>query len=120
MKFQTPNLGWLIPVLSLGTKAGHTWREMGSAILDEVLDRNILWICKHDPSLQGSLSKDPNWGGADLHLLQKSFEASAVSQKLIAFHVAFLTLIARPEGSTLQQVHFTTLLGTWPIEVKQH
>lgn len=104
MKFQTPNLGWLIPILSLGTKASHTWREISSAILDEALDRNILWICKHDPSLQGSLSRDPVRGGADPQLLQKSFEASAVSQKLIAFHVAFLTLIARPEGSTLQQV----------------
>ncbi|KAK9845157.1 hypothetical protein WJX84_002851 [Apatococcus fuscideae] len=107
VKSQTPNLGWLIPILSLGTQASHTWKEMGNLILEEALDRNILWICKHDPSLQESLSRDPDRGGADHELLRKSFEASAVSQKLIAFHVAFLTHIARPEGSTLQQVMVT-------------
>ena len=92
-------------MMSLGTQASHSWRNMGACILDETLDRNILWICKHDPSLQDSLARDPDRGGADPELLRKSFEASAVSQKLIAFHVAFLTLIARPEGSSLQQVN---------------
>ena len=108
-KAQTPNMGWFIPLLTLGTRPDHTWKRMASVIVEEGLDRSIIWICKHNPSLQESLMKDPDSGGADDDLLQQSFAACCVGLKLTAFHVAFLALIARPQGSTLQQVHATPL-----------
>lgn len=99
-------MGWFIPLLTLGMRPDHTWKRMASMIVEEGLDRSIIWICKQNPSLQESLMKDPDSGGADTDLLKQAFAACCVGLKLIAFHVAFLALIARPQGSTLQQVGF--------------
>ncbi|KAK9843303.1 hypothetical protein WJX74_010075 [Apatococcus lobatus] len=103
VKAQTPNMGWFIPLLTLGTCPDHTWKRMASMIVEEGLDRSIIWICKHNPDLQESLSRDPNSEGPDTELLEQSFAACSVGLRLIAFHVAFLTLIARPGGSSPQQ-----------------
>lgn len=108
-KAQTPNMGWFIPLLTLGTQPDHTWKRMASIIVEEGLDRSIIWICKHNPGLQESLMKDPDSGDIDTNLLQQSFAACCVGLKLTAFHVAFLALIARPQGSTLQQVSLEIL-----------
>ena len=73
-------------------------------IVEEGLDRSIIWMCKQHPGLQESLELDPASGDSDPELLKLSFAACSVGLRLTAFHVAFLTLIARPQGSSLQQV----------------
>lgn len=62
-KSQTPNLGWFIPLMALAPDYDSssemsqqlTWQAMGPTIMHEALDRNIMWICKHNPALQKSL-----------------------------------------------------------------
>lgn len=69
------------------------------------MDRNVLWICKEDPSLANlaNISGGPTPGVEPLRL-KHSFEYSIVSKKLLLFHVYFLTFIARPSGLNLGQV----------------
>jgi hypothetical protein len=50
-----PNLGWLIPLLGLSPR--HSWRAFAPLLIDESFDRNVLWICKHDPSLVEEFKK---------------------------------------------------------------
>lgn len=77
----------------------------GPTIVEEQIDRFILWICKYNPDLQGSLSKDSGSGhDAEQQLLEESFEACTLGLRLLAFHVAFLKLIARPAGTSFVQV----------------
>jgi hypothetical protein len=38
-----------MPLLAVSPR--HSWGQAAPALLDEVFDRNVLWICKHDPSL---------------------------------------------------------------------
>ena len=104
VKGETPNLGWLIPLIALGGDR-QGWKHVGPLIVGEAVDRSIIWICKRYSGLQKSLMKSPSCDEADAELLSRSFEAAAVGMKLIAFHAAFLKLVARPEGSTLVQVN---------------
>lgn len=49
--------------------------------------------------------------GADEELLAAAWESGRVSLRLMAFHVAFLDLVAKPRGVTLEQVRpYLTLL----------
>jgi hypothetical protein len=38
-----------MPLLAVSPR--HSWAQAAPALLDEAFDRNVLWICKHDPSL---------------------------------------------------------------------
>jgi hypothetical protein len=51
IKAQTPNLGLLLPLLSVGSPSRHSWGRMSNAILGESLSRGVMWMCKKDPSL---------------------------------------------------------------------
>lgn len=50
-KAKTPNLGLLLPLLSVGNPSRHSWGEMSNAILGESLSRGVMWMCKKDPTL---------------------------------------------------------------------
>ena len=77
----------------------------GPLIVEEQLDRQILWICKHNPSLQDALDKPPGTKPeADAELVTESFEACKLGLRLVAFHVAFLKLIAKRAQTNFVQV----------------
>ncbi|KAK9828625.1 hypothetical protein WJX72_001162 [[Myrmecia] bisecta] len=102
VKSACPSLGVLVPLLSVSSK--HTWPTAARAIVGESFDRHILWMCQKNPGLAETLAKNPKAGGVDEELLTKGFEGASVSLRLLAFHVVFLRQVARPPGTTLDQV----------------
>jgi hypothetical protein len=50
-KANTPNLGLLLPLLSVGNPSRHSWGVMSDAVLGESLSRSVMWMCKKDPGL---------------------------------------------------------------------
>ena len=111
VKSEIPSIGDWIPLISVSNK--YTWHHVAKAVIGETFDRNVIWICKQDPTLAtladvNKANQNNNNAntkpGVEQHRLDKSFEASLVSQKLILFHVYFLTRVARPPGTSLVQV----------------
>lgn len=49
-KAATPNLGLLLPLLAC-SPARHSWAVMAAPLLQEAMDRKVLWMCKKDPGL---------------------------------------------------------------------
>lgn len=102
IKSVTPNLGVLLPLLSC-SPVKHSWSKMSGALLEEALDRKVLWMCKKDPGLVKSFQAAAG-SAPDMALLHGSWAGAAVSCRLTAFHVAFLQLVAAPRGSGLEAV----------------
>ncbi|KAK9867221.1 hypothetical protein WJX84_008701, partial [Apatococcus fuscideae] len=122
VKAQTPNLGWLIALLSLTPATRHSWRSLGTLVMEEQLDRQILWICQQNPQLQDALDRPPDAEPrADVNLVAESFEACKLGLRLVAFHVAFLKLIARPAGTSFVQVmeSYDMLYGRPPLALQR-
>ena len=89
-----------------GCSNASAMNVQGPLIVEEQVDRQILWICKYNPDLQETLSEaSDSQPAADDALLEQSFEACKLGLRLVAFHVAFLKLIARPPGSSFLQVN---------------
>ncbi|KAK3243807.1 hypothetical protein CYMTET_46556 [Cymbomonas tetramitiformis] len=107
-KAECPSLGdWmpLIGVDSQGPADGHAaWLAVARSLIGEILDRQILWICKHDPELAQCLRKSPQNTDADMKLLQGAFQASKVSLRLVMFHVGFLRLVACPQSAEAHDI----------------
>jgi hypothetical protein len=89
----------------------YRWHHVAKAVISETFDRNVIWICKQDPSLatladinKANANNNGAKPGVEQHRLDTSFEATAVSMKLLLFHVYFLTRVARPAGASLAQV----------------
>ena len=53
-KDQTKNLGHLYALLSVSKR--YTWHDMQPVILEESLNRAVLWVCKKSPGLLSALS----------------------------------------------------------------
>lgn len=70
-------------------------------MLQEAMDRKVLWMCKKDPDLVKSFGAAPG-SPVDMKLLHGSWVGAAVSCRLLAFHLAFLQLVAAPKGSSLE------------------
>jgi hypothetical protein len=49
-KAAAPNLGLLLPLLAC-SPARHGWAVMVGPLLQEAMDRKVLWMCKRDPGL---------------------------------------------------------------------
>ena len=92
-----PSLGHLIPLLAISPS--YTWRHLGPAYVEESFDRSVIWNAQKFPEL--AKTRGTGATGADLERLQKTIQASRVSQRLAMFHVYFVTQIARPAGATL-------------------
>ncbi|WIA39460.1 hypothetical protein OEZ86_005559 [Tetradesmus obliquus] len=101
-KAATPNLGLLLPLLAC-SPARHSWAVMAAPLLQEAMDRKVLWMCKKDPRLVQGFQAAVG-SGPDLPLLRGAWPGAAVSCKLMAFHLAFLQLVAAPKGSSLESV----------------
>jgi ubiquitin-protein ligase len=88
-KSSVHNMGEFLCLLSVSDK--FDWDSMGVAILEEVFDRNALWILKQSPHL-GDIG---NSSASDQSRLKASFRATLVSLRLLMFQFAFFNL-AKP------------------------
>ncbi len=91
----TPNLGEFLPLLSV---SDYSWNDVALAIVQEVMDRNSLWIKKkyHKLSITNAIDTDR---------LELSWNASHVGLRLIMFHAFFLQkVVDRSEGVTLDDM----------------
>uniref|UniRef100_A0A0G4H247 UBC core domain-containing protein n=1 Tax=Chromera velia CCMP2878 TaxID=1169474 RepID=A0A0G4H247_9ALVE len=83
-KQDTPNLGEFLALLSVSDE--FSWSDVRREIMEEVFDRNVLWILKEYPELK----KYGKETGVCRERLQKSFDATLVSRRLLMFHSWFL------------------------------
>jgi ubiquitin-protein ligase len=86
VKARVANMGEFLCLVSVSDK--HGWEDLGVAILEEIFDRNVLWILKQSPHL-GNLTDN----GVSMARLRHSFNANRVSLRLLMFQVAFLQLV---------------------------
>jgi len=97
-KKKIPSLGELVPLLTVSNK--YSWKELAVPYLLEMFDRNVLWTLKQYPDLVASSFDE----ASKLSRINKTFEATKVSNRLIMFHVYFLKHIAKPPGMSLMQM----------------
>jgi hypothetical protein len=88
-KGRVHNIGEFLCLLSVSDR--FDWDSMGVQILEEVFDRNVLWILRQSPHL-GNVGVS---AASDEARLRASFRANRVSLRLLMFQVAFLRL-AKP------------------------
>jgi len=81
-------LGEFLPLLAVSKRI--KWPAVAMSYLSETFDRNVIWMGKKYPSLPvQNLQKGV---GVDTDRLNKSWEATQVSMKLLMFHVNFLRM----------------------------
>ncbi|KAJ3373879.1 hypothetical protein GGF31_008764 [Allomyces arbusculus] len=125
-KTAVPSLGDLLALLSVSEQ--HGWAQLAQPLLEEVMHRSILWIGKSNPALIKKWQDEDRVAQApDRELLAAAFEASAVSRRLIAFHVLFLDEhrgrqqagATRPPPRTVAEMALTAdvLYGKLPTRV---
>ncbi|PRP81326.1 hypothetical protein PROFUN_04561 [Planoprotostelium fungivorum] len=96
VKSEMPSLGDFLPLLSVSDSV--KWRDLCWVYLNEVFDRNVLWIGKEDATLvTGPLDGPP----VDQNRLKKTFEAVRVSLRLTLFHVHFLRMKGEKNMDTI-------------------
>eukprot|EP01114_Cavostelium_apophysatum_P015647 TRINITY_DN4309_c0_g1_i1.p1 TRINITY_DN4309_c0_g1~~TRINITY_DN4309_c0_g1_i1.p1 ORF type:complete len:1000 (-),score=330.36 TRINITY_DN4309_c0_g1_i1:12-2684(-) len=94
-----PALGEFLPLLTVSDKV--SWQKVCMPYLQENFDRNALWTIKKYPGMAYVNDESP---AASTDRLNKTFDATQVSIKLLMFHVYFFKNVARPEGISLDQV----------------
>jgi len=99
-KANCPNIGEFLPLLSVLGPSGLTWDSVKSGVVHETSVRNALWCVKKNPRLARTFPNDSSYR------LKDSWEANAVSCKLIMFHVFFLRNVIELEhkGRSLQEI----------------
>ena len=70
-----PNLGTLIPLLALA--GGTRWADLAWPLLDEMLDRGVLWACREHPELAATGERWEADGCTDEQRLQWMWEGAA-------------------------------------------
>eukprot|EP00873_Tetraselmis_striata_P009475 jgi/Tetstr1/429739/TSEL_019632.t1 len=110
-KSHCPSLGNLINLLAVSEQ--FSFRDIAQPYVNEVFDRQVLWVCQKDPDMIGRLKRNPHGGDVDEALLNGFWRASRVSMRLLMFQVGFLVIVARPSGRSLQQTMemYDTLFG---------
>uniref|UniRef100_A0A0G4HQ10 S1 motif domain-containing protein n=1 Tax=Chromera velia CCMP2878 TaxID=1169474 RepID=A0A0G4HQ10_9ALVE len=84
----TPSLGDFFALLSVTDSTD--WAELCEGVVEEVFDRNVLWVLKKYPHLY-----DPsNDAAGGKERLNRTLQANAVSLRLLCFQVWFLENVA--------------------------
>ncbi|KAJ3006134.1 UNVERIFIED_CONTAM: hypothetical protein HDU68_004261 [Siphonaria sp. JEL0065] len=96
------SLGDLIPLVAMLPNPSKTWKSIGPMFIKESFERNVLWICRHDPEL-ANLDKPVAENGVDDWRIRETFVGSGISLKLWATHVALFEAISS-YGSTRNMV----------------
>jgi len=98
VKDVTPNLGEFLPTLTVADAI--EWKDIQIPYLQENFDRNALWTIKKHPQLARVDSVER----VEVARMDKTWDATKVSMRLLMFHVYFFTKIARPAGVGLDSV----------------
>ena len=91
------NLGVLVPLLALCN--GLRWCDLAWPLLEELMDRGVLWACKEHPELA-----DPTKLDAD-EALALAFGARKVANRLLMFSVGFLSRLSKLKTEQLDAFH---------------
>ncbi|KAJ3285338.1 hypothetical protein HK104_009537, partial [Borealophlyctis nickersoniae] len=112
-----PSLGDFLPLLSFSQ---HSWmdKRVHNAVIGELMDRSILWLCREYPEL----AKVPARAGepkADMEVLRKTWEAGKVSRRLGMFHCYALWLFRNQGGAESEDLKAASdmLFGRPPKKV---
>ncbi|EFC46452.1 hypothetical protein NAEGRDRAFT_65426 [Naegleria gruberi] len=98
-KYNCPNLGEFLILLSVLGPANLNWDSVKYAIVEETCTRNVLWAVKMFPELANLSIEQPK-------RIEKTWKANMVSCKLLMFHVFFLKTVIEKEhaGRSLDEV----------------
>ena len=92
-KASEPSLGDLVPLLAICNSL--RWSDLAWPLLEEMMDRSVLWACREHPELA-----TPHTLGVD-DLVQRCWEAQRVSNRLLMFSVGFLSRLAKVSPAQL-------------------
>ena len=92
-KASEPSLGVLVPLLGICNSL--RWCDLAWPLLEEMMDRSVLWACGKHPELA-----NPHTLGVD-ELVQRCWEARRVSNRLLMFSVGFLSRLAKVSPTQL-------------------
>ncbi|KAJ5074657.1 ynein regulatory complex subunit 5 [Anaeramoeba ignava] len=92
-KDATPSLGDFLSLLSI---TGTPWEQIRDFYLEESRDRQIYWIIRKFPWIQQLelIKNGTTTKFSKNDVIEKSFEASAIGNKFLLFHIHFLKDIA--------------------------
>lgn len=111
LKKEAPDLGELIIMLTLvlalqhtgggQAKSSMTWQTLNGPFLEEVIVRNVRWVLRESPELE--FMED----SCSDYRLEKTFEKSKTSLRLMMFQIVFLNTFVNSYASDLSRLDDT-------------